>query len=85
MIRTQIQLEENQYKRLKKMSTEREVSMAHLIRESVDTYLATINKSSQEELRQRALEIVGKYHDIEGATDVAENHDKYLEEIYVTW
>ncbi len=82
MIRTQIQLEEVQYKKLKEMSVEREVSMAHLIRESVAAYLVKINKPSPEELRQRALGIIGIAQDIEGATDVAENHDHYLEEIY---
>jgi len=39
-------------------------------------------KPSREELKQRALSIVGKYHDIEGAADVSINHDKYLAEIY---
>ncbi len=82
MIRTQIQLEEEQYKRLKEMSAEKGVSMARLIRESVDTYLVTINEPSKEELRRRAMGIVGIAHDIDGATDVAENHDKYLDEIY---
>ena len=82
MIRTQIQLEEEQYKKLKEMSAEKGVSMARLIRESVEAYLVTINKPSKEEIRRRALEIVGIAHDIEGATDVAENHDKYLAEIY---
>lgn len=85
MIRTQIQLKEDQYKRLKEMSADKGVSMAHLIRESVEAYLVTINEPSKEELRRRALEIVGKYRDIDGATDVSENHDKYLEEIYGTW
>ncbi len=85
MIRTQIQLEEEQYKRLKEMSEEKGISMAHLIRESVDQVLQISETEKMDELRQFAISIAGKYHDIEGATDVAENHDKYLAEIYGTW
>ena len=82
MIRTQIQLEEKQYRTLKELAGEYKVSMATLIRQSVDLLLAQEAKPSRDELKQRALSIVGKYHDIEGARDVSINHDKYLAEIY---
>ena len=82
MIRTQIQLEEKQYHTLKEMAAEYNVSMATLIRQSVELLIEKETKPSREELKQRALSIVGKYHDIEGAADVSINHDKYLAEIY---
>ena len=85
MIRTQIQLTEEQYERLKEMSAEQGISMARLIRESVDQILETSETQEMDELRRFAISIAGKYHDIEGATNVAENHDKYLDEIYGTW
>ena len=34
------------------------------------------------EYRHRALSLIGIGRDKDGATDVAENHDAYLEEIY---
>ena len=82
MIRTQIQLEEKQHRVLKEMAAEYKVSVATLIRQSVDLLIEKEAKPSQDELRQRAMAMAGKYRDIEGATDVSVNHDKYLEEIY---
>ena len=82
MIRTQIQLEEKQYKCLKEMAAEYNVSMATLIRQSVDMMIEKEAKPSREELKERALAMAGKYQDIDGATDVSINHDKYLGEIY---
>jgi len=82
MIRTQIQLEEKQHRVLREMAAEYNVSMATLIRQSVDRFIETEAKPSREELRQRAMDMAGKYHDIEGKTDVSINHDKYLAEIY---
>ncbi len=80
MIRTQIQLEENQYKRLKKMSTEKGVSMARLIREGVNTILSIENHISPEERQARALSVIGKFQS--GKSDIAEKHDEYLAEAY---
>ncbi|MBU1660579.1 MAG: ribbon-helix-helix domain-containing protein [Chloroflexi bacterium] len=82
MIRTQIQLTEEQHRALKELADSRQVSVAKLIRESVATYLTTANKPSMEKIQQRAMSLAGKYHDIDGATDVSVNHDKYLAEIY---
>ena len=84
MIRTQIQLREKQYRSLKEMAAEYQVSMATLIRQSVDLFIEekVKVKPSQEEIRERALSVIGITKDIEGATDIAINHDKYLDEAY---
>jgi len=88
MIRTVIQLTEEQMKALKELAKARHVSVAKLIRESVATYVASAPKEmSMTEKRQRmlkALEEIEKaqFHDIEGKTDLSINHDKYLAEIY---
>lgn len=82
MIRTQIQLEEKQYRTLKEMAAEYNVSMATLIRQSVERFIEQEEKPSREELKMRALSIIGIAKDIEGATDVSVNHDKYLDEAY---
>ena len=80
MVRTQIQLTEEQSQQLKSIAHAQDVSVAELIRRSVDLYLQTHVDRSYEEQKQRALEVVGKYaSDIE---DTSVNHDKYLAEIY---
>ena len=93
MVRTMIQLTEEQLKALKALAKARKTSVAKLVRESVAQYIVTApTELSYEEKRQRALEFVkqikeGKFnaYDIEGKTDVSVNHDKYLAEIYGTW
>ncbi|MGB8982129.1 MAG: ribbon-helix-helix protein, CopG family [Anaerolineales bacterium] len=93
MVRTMVQLTEEQLKALKALAKARKTSVAKLVRESVAQYIVnTPIELSYEEKRLRALEFVkqirdGKFqaYDIEGKTDVAVNHDKYLAEIYGTW
>jgi hypothetical protein len=88
-----IQLTEEQMKALKALAKARKTSVAKLVRESVAQYIATAPAElSYEEKRKRALEFIKKIdsgefkaYDMEGKTDVARNHDKYLEEIYGTW
>jgi predicted transcriptional regulator len=93
LIRTMVQLTEEQMKALKELAMARKTSVAKLVRESVAQYVVTATKDSdREEKRRRALEFIRKIKsgeiqscDIEGKTDVARNHDKYLTEIYGTW
>jgi hypothetical protein len=79
MIRTQIQLGDDQAYRLKRLAAQRGVSLAELIREGADRVLAD---SELDERWQRASALVGRYCDT--ATDVAANHDRYLEEAYLS-
>ena len=85
MIRTQIQLEEKQYKKIKEMAATYDVSMATLIRQSVDLWIEREAKPNREEIRLRALAFVEKiesgeiqFQDIEGKTDLSINHDEYF-------
>ena len=80
MIRTQIQLTEEQSKALKQLSSQKNISVAQLIRNSVDLLLRSMTEISEEDKRRRALSIVGKFPVKE--TDMSVNHDKYLEEVY---
>jgi hypothetical protein len=82
MIRTQIQLTERQMNALKILAQKRKVSVAELIRQGVDLIISGPEPISDEERIRRALSIVGKYSDKDGATDVSVNHDKYLADIY---
>ncbi len=80
MIRTQIQLTEEQYRALRELARDTSVSMAEIIRESVELYLRQSNFQSMEEKRRRALEVGGQFGS--GLGDLAEQHDRYLDEAY---
>lgn len=80
MVRTQIQLTEEQASALKRLAAERGVSMATLVREGVDRVVAQDDWQAR---RQRALASIGKYRS--GYTDISQNHDEYLAEDFFDW
>lgn len=83
MIRTQIQLTEEQAHALKKLAARKGISMAELIRRSVAATLKRESAERQEKVR-RALSAIGMFKS--GApSDLSVNHDKYLEEAYMDW
>ncbi|MCK4338192.1 MAG: CopG family transcriptional regulator [Candidatus Aminicenantes bacterium] len=77
MVRTQIQLSEEQAKRLREISLERHESVASLIRKAVDLFLNS-GRPGRTDLYRQAAAVVGKYETAE--SDVAVNHDRYLDE-----
>jgi Arc/MetJ-type ribon-helix-helix transcriptional regulator len=81
MVRTQVQLTDDQARRLKSMAGERGISMAALIRDGVERVLAD---GDRQERWRRALAVVGKYRSGDHS-NVSEDHDRYLEEIYGSW
>jgi uncharacterized protein YgbK (DUF1537 family) len=86
MIRTMVQLTEEQLKALKALAKSRKTSVASLVRESVAQYVTEATKEAErEEKRQRALEFIKyieehpeEFRDIERKTDVSINHDEYF-------
>ena len=80
MIRTQIQLTEEQARTLKTLAVERQSSVAELIRQSVDSFIAKSVGVSADERRRRAIAAIGLYGS--GRSDVSGNHDVYLTEAY---
>jgi metal-responsive CopG/Arc/MetJ family transcriptional regulator len=80
MIRTQIQLTEEQAQSLKELAGQENVSMAELIRQAVDYWLQSVKPVSRSEQRRRAIEIVGQFRS--GQADISERHDEYLVEAY---
>lgn len=79
MIRTQVQLTEEQYRMLKKLSHDSHESIAALIRRSVDQLLLT-RKPDRNALYRQAQSVAGKYQ--AGASDISLRHDEYLEDAY---
>jgi len=80
MVRTQIQLTEDQAKALKKIAAARQLSVAELIRRAVDTMIKTSTAADPEDRMKRALDIAGKF--TSGKSDVSKRHDAYLAESY---
>ena len=80
MVRTQIQLTEDQVKALEKMATSRHLSVAELIRRAVNTMIKSSHVVDVEERHQRALDIVGRFSS--GKRDISRKHDLYLTDAY---
>lgn len=77
MIRTQVQLEENQIQWLRATAKDTGVSISQLVRDSISFFQKQKNNSTNKE---KALQAVGSFRS--GKSDIARNHDKYLTEIY---
>jgi len=80
MVRTQIQLTDEQSRALKSLSAQHGVSVAELIRQSVDKFLQSSVGLDDQERRRRAITVAGKFRS--GQHDVAVSHDYYLAEAY---
>lgn len=80
MVRTQIQLTEEQSRALKSLASQRNVSVAELIRQSVDSLIRSSAGLSDEERRRRAIAAAGKFRS--GQMNIATHHDDYLAEAY---
>ena len=78
MVRTQIQLTDEQMRALKAMAAQRRVSMAEVIRQAVERMMA---EDERKERWRGALAIMGRHRS--GLSDVSTNHDKYLAEDYL--
>ena len=80
MIRTQIQLTKEQSRYLKHLAVNRGVSVAELIRQSIDMLIKTRTEVDEKERIKRAINAAGRYKS--GKRDVSVNHDKYLLETF---
>lgn len=79
MIRTQVQLTEEQARLLREISRTGRESIAALIRRAVDQFLMS-RKPDRFALYRQASTVVGKYE--AGASDISLEHDRYLEEAF---
>ncbi len=80
MIRTQIQLTEDQVKKLKKVAATRRQSMAEIVRKAVDNFMALKGGIDVEERQKKAIAAADRFHS--EVKDLSEKHDKYLVEVF---
>ncbi|MBE3074117.1 MAG: CopG family transcriptional regulator [Actinobacteria bacterium] len=73
MVRTQIQLSEDEAEAVKKLARERSVSMAAVVRDAVDQYVRRESGVSLDERWQRSLAAVGGFHS--GGANLSATHD----------
>lgn len=78
MIRTQVQLTEEQVQVLRALSAERNVSMAELIRNSIDDFVSRQQGRSRDEIVARAKRAVGMFSS--DSSDGSVEHDRYFAE-----
>lgn len=78
MVRTQIQLTEEQASFLKASAAREGVSMAEFIRKLAVGAMTNRGARSDREVRQRAVRAAGRFRS--GHSNVAANHDAYLSE-----
>lgn len=76
MVRTQIQLTAEQARDLKKVALSGKGSVSELIRRAVDELVKSKSRTDAEEMKKRALAVVGKYHS--GKKEISRKHDAYL-------
>lgn len=81
MVRTQIQLTEQQMRKLRTKAREQGISLAEVIRQCVDSALAN-EGHDRAELYERARRIIGCFPDKKGTTDLALEHNRYLEKAF---
>lgn len=80
VIRTQIQLKEQQMQALKARASQDHVSVSELIRRAVEAWFASEGLNSPEMRRRRAIEATGRF--ASGQHEVAKRHDEHLADIY---
>ncbi len=80
MKRTQIQLTEEQAKKLREIAMKNHESVASIIRSAIDQFLTSSAKDDRSTLYRQAGSVVGKY--CADKDDISVAHDRYLDEEY---
>ena len=81
MFRTQIQLTEEQGRRLRAIARQEGVSMAEIVRRCIDATLPS-HEADAARKYEAARKIVGRFVDRSGARDISARHDDYLDEAF---
>jgi hypothetical protein len=78
MVRTQVQLIGRQLEAVRHASASTGRSVADLIRQSVDQYLAGRSELGRDERIERAISVAGRFSS--GRTEVSADHERHLAE-----
>ena len=77
MVRTQIQLTEEQYRALKEEAHQMGLSLSEAVRGAVELWLGRRERALRV---QRSLASIGRFRS--GRSDISERHDRYLADAY---
>jgi hypothetical protein len=80
MTRTQIQLTEEELKALRRLSAVTSKSIAELIRNGIDQFLAGNRIAQAQDRVERAIRVAGMFSS--GSPDASTDHDRYLAEAF---
>ncbi len=80
MIRTQIQLTEEQLTTLRGLARQEERSVADLVRQSIAEYLVRQPRVDRAERVRRARSLIGRYRS--DCPDLAAHHDRHLDDAF---
>jgi hypothetical protein len=83
MVRTQIQLSDEQHRQLRRWARRLGISLSEAVRRCVDERLAREEGAPSRANRvEAALALCGRYRDPSGTSRVASEHDGHLAEVY---
>ena len=80
MIRTQIQLPEDQLEALKRLASAEDRSLSDLVREGVEALVRGRRGASRADLKARSLAAIGRFRS--GTKDLSSQHDRHLAEAF---
>ena len=80
MVRTQVQFTGAELDSLRRLSVKTGKSIAELVRNGIDEYLARQRASATEDRVERALRVAGMFSS--GRKDISAQHDRYLAESF---
>jgi predicted DNA-binding protein len=80
MVIRQIELTEEQDRRLEEVASQQGRTISELLRERVDVVLQEEAEAPRQELKRRAASVIGRFRS--GLPDLGTAHDRYLEESF---
>ena len=81
MIRTQVQLTEQQRRKLRRAARAQGVSVAEIVRRCIERGIDS-EIPDRKDRYGRAAALLGAFRDRQGATDVSVEHDAYLDQAF---
>ena len=85
MVRTQIQLEEADHRRLKQWARKRGISLSEAVRRGIAVLLAQEDSApSRDEIVKAALAACGRFRDPRGSAALGRDHDDHLPDAFTS-